>query len=278
MLGPGVAVNIPEFLREREELMDRGVPQPQLRVSDRAQVVVPYHVLLDEYEEERLGDHKFGSTKAGIAPFYSDKYMKLGVQVADLSDSDRLRERLGASLAAKNVLLEHLYHKPTMSADDLLDQLLDQGRRIEPFVCDTVSLVGDALAQGTDPMGERRPFVPRKVLRPTRPGDRFGRGQWHGPGEGPGHAPRAVSRPHLLCPLQRRRLGSRAHGSERSGALLGEDAQRRDARGDRGRPAAFGALALSTVGGRRALGVLLPGPVKPLQAYCRRLLPAGREP
>ncbi len=91
MLGPGVAVNIPEFLREREELMDRGVPQPQLRVSDRAQVVVPYHVLLDEYEEERLGDHKFGSTKAGIAPFYSDKYMKLGVQVLITDLQQKLR-------------------------------------------------------------------------------------------------------------------------------------------------------------------------------------------
>ena len=148
VLGPGVAVNIPAFLEELEILAQGGVPKPMVRISDRAQVVLPYHLLLDEYEEERLGDQKFGSTKRGIAPFYADKYMKLGVQVADLFDKDRLRMRLESSLAIKNVLFEHLYHKPMLHVDDIASVLLRDGQRIEPFVCDTTSLLHDALAEG----------------------------------------------------------------------------------------------------------------------------------
>ncbi len=148
VLGPGVAVNIPAFLAERQELISRGVPEPQLRVSDRAQVVMPYHILFDEYEEHRLADRKFGSTKAGIAPFYADKYLKLGVQVSDLFDADRLRQRLENSLSAKNILLKHLYHKPTINADELIPELLTQGEQIRPFVCDTLSLLHGALDDG----------------------------------------------------------------------------------------------------------------------------------
>lgn len=148
VLGPGVAVNISAFLDELEILARGGVPKPVIRISDRAQVVLPYHILLDEYEEERLADRKFGSTKRGIAPFYADKYQKVGVQVADLFDKDRLRTRLESSLAIKNVLFEHLYHKPTLHVDDLASALLRDGQWVKPFVCDTTSLLHDALAEG----------------------------------------------------------------------------------------------------------------------------------
>ena len=148
VLGPGVALNINAFLEELNSLVQRGVPKPTLRVSDRAQVVLPYHLLLDEYEEERLGDRKFGSTKKGIAPFYADKYLKVGVQVADLYHEDRLRDRLETSLAIKNVLFEHLYHKPLLQVDDIARNLLQDGQRIEPFVCDTTSLFHGALGEG----------------------------------------------------------------------------------------------------------------------------------
>ncbi|MBN1919479.1 MAG: adenylosuccinate synthase [Verrucomicrobia bacterium] len=148
VLGPGVAINIAAFVAERQELISRGVPEPQLRVSDRAQVVLPYHLLLDEYEEQRLADRQFGSTKAGIAPFYADKCLKLGIQVADLWNPRRLRERLTASLVPKNILLEHLYQKPTIEPEELLPDLLAQGERIRPFACDTVRLLQDALAGG----------------------------------------------------------------------------------------------------------------------------------
>ncbi len=148
VLGPGVAVNIPALLEELDQLLQRGVPEPILRISDRAQVVLPYHILLDEYEEERLAERQFGSTKKGIAPFYADKYLKLGVQVADLYDEARLRARLRSSLEVKNVLLQHLYHKPVLQVDDLVPLLLEQGRRIRPMVCDAVVLLHEALVGG----------------------------------------------------------------------------------------------------------------------------------
>lgn len=148
VLGPGVAVDPGALLAELAMLEARGVPAPVLRVSDRAQVVLPIHALLDECEEKRLGDARFGSTRVGIAPFYADKAMKLGVQVADLADGTRLRTRLEASLAPKNVLLRHLYGVSELHAGDLVPPLLDLGRRIAPFVCDTTSLLHDALARG----------------------------------------------------------------------------------------------------------------------------------
>ncbi|WP_199616274.1 adenylosuccinate synthase [Paenibacillus alkalitolerans] len=148
VIGPGVALNVQDFLREREELVSRGVPEPILRVSNRAQIVLPYHKWFDELEEERLGERKFGSTKSGIAPFYADKYVKLGVQVADLYNVPRLKARLESSLEAKSVLLQHLYGKPAIQADELIDGLLEDAERLKPFVCDTSVLFQEALARG----------------------------------------------------------------------------------------------------------------------------------
>jgi adenylosuccinate synthase len=148
VIGPGVALNINNFLSELDELLTRGVPKPKLYVSDRAQVILPYHKLFDELEEDRLGVRKFGSTKQGIAPFYADKYLKLGIQVADLFDEPRLRAKLTSSLEAKNILLQHLYNKPTIEAEDLISDLLKHAELIQPFVCDTTVLLNDALSNG----------------------------------------------------------------------------------------------------------------------------------
>ena len=145
ILGPGIALNISSFLSELDELIARGVPKPSLYISERTQVVLPYHLLLDEYEEERLGDRKYGSTKSGIAPFYSDKYLKIGVQVADLFDEGRLRDRVERSLTAKNLLFEHLYQKPIMSLEQIVPDLMAAGDKIKPYVCDTSTLLYNAL-------------------------------------------------------------------------------------------------------------------------------------
>ena len=150
VIGPGVAVNIVAFLDELEQLARRGVPESTVWVSERAQVVLPYHILFDEYEEERLGSQQFGSTKKGIAPFYADKYMKVGVQVADLYHEERLRKRLESSLAVKNILVEHLYHKPLLDLEKITTGLLEDGRRIGRFVCDTTSLLHEALTTGKE--------------------------------------------------------------------------------------------------------------------------------
>ena len=148
VLGPGVALNIRAMLREREALVAGGVPEPVLRISERAQLVLPYHILLEECEEQRLGRAAFGSTRRGIAPFYADKYLKIGVQVADLFEPTRLQARLEASLVAKNVLLEHLYSQPAVRVADLLADLQADAKAIEPFVCDTMSLLHEALVSG----------------------------------------------------------------------------------------------------------------------------------
>ena len=147
VLGPGVALDIPAFLSELGSLVERGVPKPKVWVSNRAQVVLPWHILFDKYEEMRLGNARFGSTQCGIAPFYADKYLKLGVQVADLYDKNRLRDRIEQSLAAKNVLLEHLYRKPRIPVAGSVTQLQALAEQMRPYVCDTTTLLRDALRQ-----------------------------------------------------------------------------------------------------------------------------------
>ncbi|OZB95189.1 adenylosuccinate synthase [Paenibacillus sp. XY044] len=148
VIGPGTALDVNVLMSEREALLARGVPAPKLAVSDRAQVVLPIHRLLDELEEERLGSRSFGSTKQGIAPFYADKYAKLGVQVADLYDEERLRRRLEQMLEAKNVLLAHLYGHRPLGPEDLMPALLEQGEKLRPFVCDTTQMLNEAYRKG----------------------------------------------------------------------------------------------------------------------------------
>lgn len=150
VIGPGAALDIDMLLKERDELLARGVPEPRIRISERAQVVLPIHRLLDELEEERLGAKGFGSTKRGIAPFYADKYAKLGVQVADLYDGEQLLQRLQQSLAAKNVLLEQLYSRAPIQVEELLPELLVQAEKLRPYVCDTSRLLHDAYRNGEE--------------------------------------------------------------------------------------------------------------------------------
>ena len=113
IIGNGVALDLGKFLQEVDALKASGV-QPKLLVSDRVQVVMPYHVLLDQYEEERLGGRSFGSTKSGIAPFYSDKYAKIGFQLAELWDDGYARDKLERVLEVKNVMLEHIISNPCL--------------------------------------------------------------------------------------------------------------------------------------------------------------------
>jgi adenylosuccinate synthase len=148
VIGNGVALDIAKLVDELAQVEAQGVPAPRLIVSDRAQLLMPYHILQDSYEEARLGGRAFGSTKSGIAPFYSDKYAKTGIQVCDLFDEPRLRSRLTAAVELKNVLFEHLYHQPMVDAEALMEQLLSLRERIRPFVGDTVSFIHQALKDG----------------------------------------------------------------------------------------------------------------------------------
>lgn len=148
IIGPGVALNIEALLKELESVTSRGVPTPKLLISDRAQVMMPYHVDFDKYEEERLGKQSFGSTKSGIAPFYSDKYAKVGIQVCQLYDEEMLRERLKIALVKKNALLEGLYHKPPIDMEELVAKLKVLAEKIRPMVCDTTLYLHKANKEG----------------------------------------------------------------------------------------------------------------------------------
>ena len=150
VIGNGVALNIPVFFKEYNEVVSRGVPAPKILISERAQMVMPYHILFDQYEEERLGGKSFGSTKSGIAPFYSDKYAKIGFQVSELFDEKHLKEKLASVCETKNILLEHLYHKPLLNPDELFAELMEYKKMVEPYVCDVSLYLWNALKEGKE--------------------------------------------------------------------------------------------------------------------------------
>ena len=148
IVGNGVALNIPKLIEEVDSLASKGVPRPNLMVSERAQIVMPYHPLFDKYEEERLAGRSFGSTQTGIAPFYSDKYAKIGFQVCELFDDDLLRERIANVCLLKNTMLEHLYKKPLIDADELYKTLVSYREMISPYMGDAAAFVQNALREG----------------------------------------------------------------------------------------------------------------------------------
>lgn len=149
MIGNGVALNVPELFSELKAIVDQGVPAPKLMISERAQVVMPYHILFDQYEEERLSDRKFGSTKSGIAPFFSDKYAKIGFQVWQLfTDEKQLREKIKNTLEVKNLILEHVYHKPLIDEDELYNTLIGYRDMLAPYVANTAEYMHEAIKQG----------------------------------------------------------------------------------------------------------------------------------
>ena len=148
VIGNGVALDIPVLFKEVKSIVDRGVPMPKILVSNRAQIVMSYHILFDQYEEERLGKNSFGSTKSGIAPFYSDKFSKIGFQVSELFDEELLNEKVRRICDLKNPILEYLYHKPVLTPEGLLEELHSYRDMIEPFVCDTSAFLYNALKEG----------------------------------------------------------------------------------------------------------------------------------
>ncbi|MCI8835844.1 MAG: adenylosuccinate synthase [Ruminococcus sp.] len=148
VIGNGVALDIPRLFEEVQSIVEKGVPMPKILVSDRAQMVMSYHKLLDAYEEERLGGKSFGSTKSGIAPFYSDKYAKTGFQVSELFDEVLLKEKVKRVAEQKNVILEHLYHKPLLRPEELFQELMEYKEKVAPFVCDVSLFLYQALKEG----------------------------------------------------------------------------------------------------------------------------------
>lgn len=148
IIGNGVAVDIPRLMKEIQSVKDGGVPEVNILISERCQIMMPYHVLLDTYEEERLAKNAFGSTKSGIAPFYSDKFAKIGFQVCELFDEKYLREKLERVLEVKNLILENVYHKPQLDVDEIFNTLLEYREMVKPYVCDTAKFLRQAIKDG----------------------------------------------------------------------------------------------------------------------------------
>ena len=148
VIGNGVALNIPILIEEIKSITDRNVPMPKILVSDRAQIVMPYHILFDQYEEERLGGKSFGSTKSGIAPFYSDKYAKIGFQVSELFEEELLKDKVVRICEIKNILLEHLYHKPLLDWEELISTMHEYRDMVAPYVCDVSAYLDKAIREG----------------------------------------------------------------------------------------------------------------------------------
>lgn len=150
VIGNGVALNIPYFIEELEGVINRGIPKPKILVSDRAQLLMPYHILQDTYEEERLAGKAYGSTKSGIAPFYSDKYAKIGIQAAELFDDRILDERIEKICLLKNVLFKYLYNKPEIDKAELKNTMHSYRDMIAPYLCDTAAFLNNAINEGKD--------------------------------------------------------------------------------------------------------------------------------
>lgn len=148
IIGNGVALDIPRLMAEIKSVTDGGVPAPKILVSERCQIMMPYHVLLDTYEEERLAANAFGSTKSGIAPFYSDKYAKIGFQICELFDEAYLKDKLTRVLEVKNLLLENVYHKPLLDVDEVFNTLIEYREMIKPYVADTAKFIRNAVKEG----------------------------------------------------------------------------------------------------------------------------------
>ena len=147
IIGNGVALNIPVLIGELNSVIEKNVPKPNLLISDRCQIVMPYHILFDQYEEERLGGKSFGSTKSGIAPFYSDKYAKIGFQVNELFDEELLKEKVERVLVTKNILLRELYHKPEIDPAELLNTLHEWRDMVRPYAADTSLFLDKAIKE-----------------------------------------------------------------------------------------------------------------------------------
>ncbi len=149
VIGNGVAFSVENFVKEMKELEERGVPTPNVLISDRAQIVMPYHVAFDCYEEERLGKNSFGSTKSGIAPFYSDKYSKIGFQINELYDDvESLKAKIAHAVEIKNATLRNLYNKPEITVDEVFNKLMEYKELLAPYVGDSFEFIHKTLDEG----------------------------------------------------------------------------------------------------------------------------------
>lgn len=145
VIGNGTVINPEVMFEELDNLEKNGIDTSKLRISNRAHVIMPYHIKQDEYQEEAKGDNKIGTTKNGIGPTYMDKASRVGIRVCDLLEKDTFEEKLRTNLKEKNALFTKVYGKPALKFEDIFDKYLEYGQRMKKYVTDTSVLVNDAL-------------------------------------------------------------------------------------------------------------------------------------
>lgn len=148
VIGNGMVVDPKALVQELAYLHEKGVTTDNLRISNRAHVILPYHLKLDEVEENSKGDNKIGTTKKGIGPAYMDKAARVGIRIADLLDKEVFEEKLARNLADKNRLLERIYETEGFKIEDILDEYYEYGQQVKKYVCDTSVVLNDSLDDG----------------------------------------------------------------------------------------------------------------------------------
>lgn len=145
VIGNGVVINPEVMFGELDNLEKEGIDISGLKISNRAHVIMPYHILQDTYQEEAKGDKKIGTTKNGIGPCYMDKASRIGIRVCDLLERDTFEEKLRTNLAEKNALFTKVYNKPALKFEDIFEKYLEYGQKMKKYVTDTSVVVNEAL-------------------------------------------------------------------------------------------------------------------------------------
>ncbi len=150
IIGNGVVVNPRVLLEEMDSLKNRGVDITNLHISDRAHVIMPWHILLDGLEEEARGQSAIGTTRKGIGPAFADKAARKGIRMCDMLDADTLKSRIQNVLAAKNDLLTKIYNKPALDLQLVFDEYNGYAQRLRAFIKDTTSMISDLVSRGSN--------------------------------------------------------------------------------------------------------------------------------
>jgi adenylosuccinate synthase len=148
ILGNGVAINPGVLLQEIEDIKAKGVDTSHLYISDRAHLIMPYHVLLDKLEEQRRGGAAIGTTLKGIGPVFTDKAARLGIRTCDLLDPTTFKMRLKMILELKNAVITKVYNAPPLSLEDISQQYIEYGKKLAPYIRETVAIINEAVTRG----------------------------------------------------------------------------------------------------------------------------------
>ena len=148
VLGNGVVIDPPVLLKELRDIKAKGIKVAEMKISDRAHVIMPYHLLLDKVQEEALGKKKIGTTKRGVGPCYADKHNRVGIRIADLLEPELLREKITANLETKNQYFEKIYNETGFEIEAVYQEYLQYGEELRPYICDTIPYVNEAITAG----------------------------------------------------------------------------------------------------------------------------------